>query len=392
MLYLFLNLLLLIPPVYACIRAVFGLKGVCARERKIILALFVPTILTYFVIQTFLVSKGHYPFWGAALIHHVAATLLVPLAYMMIRKSLDVTSGSRVHIILFSLLVLLIPDVVMQVMTPFDAELPTAEPQNNYIMFYVTPQISVRHSIFSFVVEMQVAIVVTRVLEMRHILISRGLYLSENGRTFVYTCFACCAWIVLSLCPSQKWLQNHHEGMLAINAVYCVFVTTIVLMIGKYFGESIVVNAENELVDIENDVDSELAEALRLAIERDKVYLNSALHIEEFSAMLSTNRTYVARACRLKFGMTFTELMNKHRVDHSKELLINNPRMRIEDVAAGSGFSSASFFSKVFKHHEGRTPTQWRQNVAQKKSSTASGTQSEHHHEVNKNPRAGGGK
>lgn len=389
MLYLFLNLVLLIPPVYACIRAVFGLKGICARQRKMILVVFVPILLTYFVIQTLLVCNGHYPCWGASLLHHIAAALLIPLAYMMIRKSLDVTSGSRVHIILFSLLVLLIPDVIMQVMTPFDAELPTAEPQNNYIMFHVTPQISVRHSIFSFVVEMQVAIVVTRVLEMRRILISRGLYLSENGRTFVFTCFACCAWVVLSLCPSQKWLQNHHEGMLAINAVYCVFVTTIVLMIGKYFGESIVVNAENELVDIENDVDSELAEALRLAIERDKVYLNSALHIEEFSAMLSTNRTYVARACRLKFGMTFTELMNKHRVDHSKELLVNNPRMRIEDVAAGSGFSSASFFSKVFKSHEGCTPTQWRQDYVQKKSGVNPSKSVDSSHEVNDANRGG---
>lgn len=76
--------------------------------------------------------------------------------------------------------------------------------------------------------------------------------------------------------------------------------------------------------------------------------------------MVSSNRTYVTRVCKLYFNMTFTELINKHRVEYAKELLSAEGSVRMESVALESGFSSASFFARVFKNYEGVTPSQWR--------------------------------
>lgn len=359
MLQVFFNVFLLLPPLCACVWTAHTLTGVNALQRKIIVSVFVPLTLFYFVMQNLLVYVGHYPFVGAKFLHDLSATLLVPLAYLMIRQSLDVTSGSKVIYVLLALLVLLVPDLCLLLTRPHGAPLPDVNSKYNYIQFNLTPTIHAKQSIYSLIIVMQICVVVSRVLVMRHIFTSRDLYLSAKGHLFVRSCMVGCVWVVISLMPSQQWLKDTGM-MLGINIGYSILIMVIVLMIGRYLDKSIVVNKDNEPVDLEGDVDSDLAEGLQLAIERDKVYLNSSLRIEEMAMMLSTNRTYVTRVCRLKFGMTFTELMNHYRVEHSKRLLAGDARLRMEQVAADSGFSSASFFAKVFKSHEGCTPTQWR--------------------------------
>lgn len=362
MLLIIVNVLLLILPLCACLWTASMLKGENATRRKIIVLVFVPLMLIYFVIQNYLVATGHYPFYGAKFVHDLSATLLVPLAYLMVRLSLDVTSGGWVMRTLLGMLVLLVPDACLLLTNHGGNPQPGVDLQYNYIQFNITPTLSAKQSLYSFIIVLQVCVVASRVAVMHQIFTMRDLYLSKNGRYFVRWCMAGCVWIVISLMPSQKWLVE--SGMMnAINVGYSILVTTVVILIGKYLGKSIVVNSENVPVDIEGDKDSDLAEGLRLAIDRDRVYLNCALRIEEVALMLSTNRTYVTRVCRLKFGMTFTELMNHYRVEHSKTLLAGDARKRMEEVAAESGFSSASFFAKVFKAHEGCTPTQWRQNA-----------------------------
>lgn len=358
---LFLNLILLLPPLVACVWAQTEMRGEGSRERKRLIFLFLVPMLTYFVIQNLMLHEGHYPFWGAKQLHDLCATLLVPVAYTFVRMSIGVTSGPKVIYGLLTLIVLMLPDVCMLLKTPFDAPLPIVGAQHNYVHFEFWPGVQVRQSMYAFVIAMQVCVVIMRLLELRRVFIVRDLYLSASSRLIVRCCLAGGAWIVVSVLPSQEWLDETNL-MWVINAGYSVLVTLILALVTKYYNNPVIVNCENEPVNIEDDPDSELAERMRVAIERDKVYLNCQLHIEDVAKLLGTNRTYVSRVCRVKFGMTFTELMNYHRVEYSKGLLLDDPHLRVEEVAAESGFSSASFFARVFKNREGCTPTAWRQN------------------------------
>lgn len=358
----FLNLILLLPPLAACVWAQMALRGEGSRDRKRLIVLFLVPMLTYFVIQNFMLYEGHYPFWGAKQLHDLCATLLVPIAYAFVRRSIGVTSGPKVVYGLQALIVLMLPDVCQLMMTPFDAPLPTPGTKHNFLHFEFGPGIQVQQSMYVFVITMQVCVVIMRLLELRSVFVARGLYLSASSRLIVRCCLAGAAWIVVSLLPSQEWLEQ--TGMMwVINAGYSVLVTLVLVLVTKYYNNPVIVNIDNEPVSIEDDADSELAERMRTAIERDKIYLNCQLHIEDVAKLLGTNRTYVTRVCRLKFGMTFTELMNYHRVEYSKGLFIDAPHLRVEDIAAECGFSSASFFARVFKNHEGCSPTAWRQNL-----------------------------
>lgn len=360
MLFYYLNLLLPLPPFVACFWAMKMLRNESARERKILMVTFLILICIYFFIQNLTVEKGHYPFWGAKFLHDLSATFLVPIAYVFLRKSMALTSGRYVPHTLLFLLLLMVPDACMQLAIPFGSPLPAADTQYSYLHLQFGPHLTVKQSLYVLVIVFQVCVVITRLMKLREVFVQRDLYLSEKGHKLVRGCLVGCGWIILSLLPSQQWLKEA-GFMFCINAGYSFLVTFVIVMIVKYFDKTIVVNSDNEPVNIEDDMDSDLAEALRLAIERDKVYLNYQLRIEDVARLLSSNRTYVTRVCRKKFDMTFTELMNHHRVEHSKHILLEDPHKRMEDVAAESGFSSASFFAKVFKLREGRSPTQWRQ-------------------------------
>ena len=45
---------------------------------------------------------------------------------------------------------------------------------------------------------------------------------------------------------------------------------------------------------------------------------------------------------------------------HTREYMLAHPNVKQEEVALHSGFSSSSYFSKVFSREEGITPVLWR--------------------------------
>lgn len=54
------------------------------------------------------------------------------------------------------------------------------------------------------------------------------------------------------------------------------------------------------------------------------------------------------------------EFLTKVRIGKSKELLLENPELSLREIAALTGFSSDSYFCKVFHNMENMTPSQFR--------------------------------
>ncbi len=61
-------------------------------------------------------------------------------------------------------------------------------------------------------------------------------------------------------------------------------------------------------------------------------------------------------------GIKWVEFKRLQQVRYSMELL-RNTQLSISDVAARCGFSSSSYFSKVFKDETGKSPSVWRDNT-----------------------------
>ena len=104
-------------------------------------------------------------------------------------------------------------------------------------------------------------------------------------------------------------------------------------------------------------------ERLRDGIDRklkEQFYLNPAVNIEDLARSLGTNRTYVSKYINLTYGMTFRDYLSKLRLDHAKQLMIDEPDAVLEYISSNSGFTTLSQFIRKFKEVEGVTPTVWR--------------------------------
>ena len=87
----------------------------------------------------------------------------------------------------------------------------------------------------------------------------------------------------------------------------------------------------------------------------EKVYLKKNLRVEDVAVMICTNRTYISRLLKEEFECTFTDLINRKRIEYAKKLMYDNPRLNQEEVARKSGFTHTSSFSRIFKQYTGIT-------------------------------------
>ncbi len=92
-------------------------------------------------------------------------------------------------------------------------------------------------------------------------------------------------------------------------------------------------------------------------------YINSSyaedVTLEEASAKLSFDPSYFCRLFKSAVGATFTEYLNFVRICKAEKLLSETADSVIE-ISEAVGFSSVSYFNRVFKKFRGCTPRYYR--------------------------------
>lgn len=101
---------------------------------------------------------------------------------------------------------------------------------------------------------------------------------------------------------------------------------------------------------------------LRLFTE-EKIYKNPDLKITHLSEYLNTNRTYISKHINTEFSCTFSDFVNRHRVEEAKKLLSNDATKNysLNYISENSGFGSMGSFMRVFRDSQGITPGQYRE-------------------------------
>ncbi len=84
------------------------------------------------------------------------------------------------------------------------------------------------------------------------------------------------------------------------------------------------------------------------------------LYLTDAAAYVHLHHTYVSALFKKHTGVTFTEFLTLHRLTEARKLLLESDK-KLEVIAASTGFCDIHHFSKVFKAHEGLSPSQYRQ-------------------------------
>lgn len=91
-----------------------------------------------------------------------------------------------------------------------------------------------------------------------------------------------------------------------------------------------------------------------------KQNLAEKLTIEDAAAHVYVSKSHLSRILRQEMGCTFTEYVNRQRVERSKLRLISG-RASLADIAVSVGFEDQSYFTRVFKKITGVTPGKYRE-------------------------------
>lgn len=93
-------------------------------------------------------------------------------------------------------------------------------------------------------------------------------------------------------------------------------------------------------------------------------HIGETVTTEQLAKELGMNRTYLCKRFEEDTGLTVGRYVTTVKMEEAKRLMDITPKS-IAEIAAFLGFSSQSYFQRVFKRHFGITPGEYRANKSQ---------------------------
>lgn len=111
---------------------------------------------------------------------------------------------------------------------------------------------------------------------------------------------------------------------------------------------------------------AEYREMLEQWMKTEKPYLNPEFRLLDMRQVLPLNRTYLSQLINAEYGCNFYQFVTNYRIEEAKQLMMDHPDMKMQDVAEHCGFSSPTVFARIFARETGKTPSDWNQEQAKK--------------------------
>lgn len=83
-------------------------------------------------------------------------------------------------------------------------------------------------------------------------------------------------------------------------------------------------------------------------IEQEHLYRDPDLTIFTLSRTLGTNRTYLTRALRECYGESFSEYINRLRIEEAARLMQSKPSLTLQEIASEVGYNSPTSLYRNF--------------------------------------------
>lgn len=96
-----------------------------------------------------------------------------------------------------------------------------------------------------------------------------------------------------------------------------------------------------------------LGQRIEQLVRGRQLFLDPSLKLTDLVQQLNTNRNYVYRAINVDMQMSFSEYINRMRVEYATSLIKAHPELSVAEVTARSGFSSTVSFYRNFKAYKG---------------------------------------
>lgn len=141
----------------------------------------------------------------------------------------------------------------------------------------------------------------------------------------------------------SKFLQSLNEAQ-SIETVFSVF--------EDYFRIF-----ERDRKELKKTQHEDLVDCVRKIVQRE--YMDPLLYRVSIADKIGVSPEYLSRLFKHNTGKSLTDYVSKVRMEHAEELLRSSDKS-IDVILHESGFSSPTWFFKVFKRNHGVTPSEFR--------------------------------
>lgn len=119
------------------------------------------------------------------------------------------------------------------------------------------------------------------------------------------------------------------------------------------------------LATISNSIEPAVSEVEPKLVSKAKKYIterfNERISLDEAAHAVNSSTRHFCKVFKEATGITFTDYLARVRVEKAKHLL-QNPHLRVSEIAFETGFESISQFNRSFKRVAGMSPTQFRES------------------------------
>ncbi len=88
-------------------------------------------------------------------------------------------------------------------------------------------------------------------------------------------------------------------------------------------------------------------------------FLKKDLRIGDVVKAIGSNRTYVSNYINKTYNCSFSDYVNRLRIEYAQKLLLSSKGTKLTQIAEESGFASEQSFYRNFKKFVGMTPSDW---------------------------------
>ncbi|MEK5057211.1 hypothetical protein BK126_17200 [Paenibacillus sp. FSL H7-0326] len=112
--------------------------------------------------------------------------------------------------------------------------------------------------------------------------------------------------------------------------------------------------------EMNNSYNTQLKQAVKKVIQLIEEHYMKDWSFEEYAEQVgAANISSLSRAFKQTTGINYVEYVSKVRIEKAKKMLLDTD-LRINEIAERTGYQH-SWFNRVFKKHEGVTPSQYRE-------------------------------
>lgn len=110
----------------------------------------------------------------------------------------------------------------------------------------------------------------------------------------------------------------------------------------------------------------QVSSATTRAVSYINAHYMDKLTLRDLASALFLNESSLSKLFRQELGTSFTDYLNRIRIEHSTELMRNTDRSLLE-ISGLVGFDDQSYFTKIFKKVTGTTPRQYKSQLNNEK-------------------------